>query len=111
MATTGAAIRTPNTPKTSTHKSMENITATGCSFMLRDMIRGEITLFSRSCTARYTSKTQSGVMPPTPKANRRAGRCTQDGSKVGNRFEDSCDQSQNQGIQESEEGQHEQKYQ
>ena len=52
---------------------MEKITATEWSFMLCAMIRGQITLFSKTCTARYASKTQTGVMPPSPKANKRAG--------------------------------------
>jgi hypothetical protein len=41
MATKGAATNTPNTPKAATQRSIEKITATGCTFMPRAMMKGE----------------------------------------------------------------------
>ncbi len=92
MPTRGAATKTPSTPKAATHKSMEKITASEWSFMLCAMIRGEITLFSKACTVRYASKIQTGSHASFTLSEQEGRHRAQDGSQVGNRFEDRCDQ-------------------
>jgi len=107
IATTGAATKTPCTPKAATHKSIEKITATGCHFMPARHDQGHNHIAFQSLDHQIGEHDPKRSHAAFLKSEQEGRHGAQQRPDKGNCFQDTRDQPQDQRVHEAEDWPHE----